>query len=331
MSTKASIALVTALCLAAGCTPQGPSPEAAPCPATAPGGVGEPPAPPRRIESTTLANLYRLDSRTYCGGGPEGDEAFAELRRLGVTRIVSVDGAPPDLERARRHGMSYGHLPVGYDRITPARAAEIAQAASGGVVYLHCHHGKHRGPAAAGLALRINEGWDAQRAERWLKQAGTSPQYAGLFESVRTIDARAARLHPPAGPAPESVPPPDLVRVMLEIDRRHEALQRRLAAAAREASGASDPSDAHGASAAADEATLLMELYRELARSPATQARDEDFHRRLALSQARAAGLAEALRAGERGAEVAARGKAVAADCRSCHARYRDGGGPGRG
>src|SRR5262245_41464410 len=51
-----------------------------------------------------LHNVCRVSGKLISGGVPEDDEGFASLHKLGVKTIISVDGARPDVERARRLG-----------------------------------------------------------------------------------------------------------------------------------------------------------------------------------------------------------------------------------
>jgi hypothetical protein len=67
------------------------------------------------IELTGIENLFRLSAGLYSGGQPEGEAGFSDLKRLGIATIISVDGARPDVDRARSIGMRYVHLPFGYD------------------------------------------------------------------------------------------------------------------------------------------------------------------------------------------------------------------------
>ena len=101
-----------------------------------------------------LPNAYRLHPRVISGGQPEGEQAFARLKELGVKTVISVDGARPEVELARKYGLRYVHLPHGYDGVPDERASELAKAVRDlpGPVYIHCHHGKHRSPAAATVA-----------------------------------------------------------------------------------------------------------------------------------------------------------------------------------
>ena len=48
--------------------------------------------------------------------------------RLGVKTVISVDGAKPDVDLAKKHGMRYVHLPHGYDGVPDDRAKELAKA-----------------------------------------------------------------------------------------------------------------------------------------------------------------------------------------------------------
>lgn len=176
---------------------------------------------PRRLASPTIENLYQLGPGLFSGGEPRGEAAFAQLAALGVKTILSVDGAAPEVETARRYGLRYAHLPLRYQGYPDAACARLARAIQTlpGPVFVHCHHGKHRGPAAAGVMAIAALGWTSERAEQWLRTAGTSTNYPGLYETVR-------RWRPPAPavlaqvPAefPEVARTADLTRAMVEVD-----------------------------------------------------------------------------------------------------------------
>jgi protein tyrosine phosphatase (PTP) superfamily phosphohydrolase (DUF442 family) len=128
------------------------------------GSAGE----PEKLVAKRLPNPVRLHPRVISGGLPEGDEAFAELKALGVRTIVSVDGAEPDVDTATRYGLKYVHLPHGYDGIPESRVRELAKAVREleGPLYIHCHLGKHRSPAAASAAC-VAAGL-LPAADRWM-------------------------------------------------------------------------------------------------------------------------------------------------------------------
>ena len=81
-----------------------------------------------KVDAPHLPNAYRIHEKLISGGLPEGDEAFAELKELGIKTVISVDGAKPDLAMAKKYGMRYVHLPHGYDGVPDERGAELAKA-----------------------------------------------------------------------------------------------------------------------------------------------------------------------------------------------------------
>src|SRR5262245_41133251 len=60
---------------------------------------------PVSITSTNIHNLFQVTPRFFSGSQPVNDLAFAELAKVGIKTIVSVDGSKPDVEMARRHGL----------------------------------------------------------------------------------------------------------------------------------------------------------------------------------------------------------------------------------
>jgi len=133
-----------------------------------------------------LHNLLRVSNRIYSGGEPEGEKAFTELTQLGIRTVVSVDGARPDVQSAERHGLRYVHIPIGYDGIS-LEAGQMLQRLvqdAEGPFYIHCHHGVHRGPAAAAIACVAEGIVSGPESEAILEKAGTSRSYAGLWRDV---------------------------------------------------------------------------------------------------------------------------------------------------
>src|SRR5262245_46397548 len=72
---------------------------------------------PEKINEPTLPNAFRLHTKVISGGQPDGELAFAKLKELGVKTIISVDGARPEVELAKKYGLRYVHLPHGYDGV----------------------------------------------------------------------------------------------------------------------------------------------------------------------------------------------------------------------
>lgn len=138
-------------------------------------------------EDAGLDNVMRLDGDVINGSAPKGEAAFNALAAMGVKTIVSVDGARPDLEAANDRGMRYVHIPIGYDDVTPEEARQIALALRDlpRPIYMHCHHGKHRGPAAIAVGMVCTGEMTNDEAVSFMEVAGTSHSYPGLFESAQ--------------------------------------------------------------------------------------------------------------------------------------------------
>jgi hypothetical protein len=54
--------------------------------------LGDEPRSPVKLDVAGLHNVFRITPNLYSGSGPEGDEAFAALQKLGIKTVLSVDG-----------------------------------------------------------------------------------------------------------------------------------------------------------------------------------------------------------------------------------------------
>jgi len=287
-------------------------------------GAGSSPFKAERVEADGLHNVFKLTERLYSGSSPDGDAGFASLVKLGVKTIISVDGARPDVQRAKKHGLRYVHLPIGYDAVPQEQAARIAKAVRDlpGPVYLHCHHGKHRGPAAAAVVLLcLDPDCPVQAAVDFMKQAGTDPHYEGLYLSPaklrRPTKGELDKLH---GEFPETAQVAALARIMVEIDARWDHLKQVKKAGWKTPADAPDLDPPH-------EALQLKEHYREAVRL-LDRKHPEEVRRWLGAAEGEAAALETTLRPGkDQQVDAALADKhfqAVAKSCLQCHAKYRD-------
>lgn len=279
-----------------------------------------PPATERRndgeIKLPGLHNVFRLSDRLYTGSVPEGEEGFRSLQKLGIRTVLTVDGEPPDVATAQRFGLRYVHLPFGYSGCPLPQANRIAKAVRDlpGPVYLHCHHGKHRAPAAGALVRRALDGLSPDEAVREMERAGTGKNYLGLYGGVREYQPpTAAELDRLPGDFPAIAETPPVVRRMVEIGSWSQRLQTAQAAGWE-----------HGdVKQAAHAALQLREQYREMGRTAEVKARPRQFRTWLEKAEKDAAELETALhnRDFTRADRAFSR---VAAGCGSCHAVYRD-------
>jgi len=274
----------------------------------------------KSMRSEYLENLFSIGDKLLSGSSPQDEQGFQELKAHGVKTIISVDGAKPDVETARKYGMRYIHIPIGYDGTTLSNANRIAKAAEtmDGAVYVHCHHGKHRGPAAVAVICESRGIWNTNQAEVWLKQAGTSPDYPGLYQMAATFQTSAACASIPTN-FPEQATVSGLVDAMVEIDLRWDHLK------AVQKAGYKVPTDRPDL-VPEKEAVLLMEAYRELGRVKEAQDLGADFLDRLKKAEQQAASLHAFMKTGqplkkERADEL---WKSTGQMCGSCHKAYRN-------
>uniref|UniRef100_A0A7C2K1V3 DSP-PTPase phosphatase fused to NAD+ Kinase domain-containing protein n=1 Tax=Schlesneria paludicola TaxID=360056 RepID=A0A7C2K1V3_9PLAN len=188
-----------------------------------------------RLDALALPNLHRLTDRIFSGGSPQGEAGLDELVALGVKTVISVDGEAPHAEEAAQRGLRYVHLPIGYDGVPRERLVELLSAVRSlpTPVYIHCHRGLHRGPAAAVAVCRLIADLDAPAAEKLLEDLGTARQYPGLYTSVEQIEPVTAddlRQHP-ADRLPSVAEVPPLAAQMVEIEAHWQKLSRKLEAA----------------------------------------------------------------------------------------------------
>ena len=271
---------------------------------------------PNEDDYPALLNLLQVTDKIYSGGKPHGNDAFASLARLGVKTVVSVDGAKPDVETARRHGLQYVHIPIGYDGVGKEAGRSLARLVrdADSPFYVHCHHGRHRAPAAAAVACIASGIADGKQALNILERAGTSKGYAGLWRDVENYQIPVEFIELPA--LVEIAEVGSFAAAMVQIDRACNNLKL-----CREARW-SNPND-HPDLVPAQEALLLKEGLRESARNLADTFCDE-FRIWLTDAESIAQELEESLNANKKVDELSNQFQVLEASCKKCHNKYRN-------
>ncbi|MCB9846626.1 MAG: cytochrome c [Phycisphaeraceae bacterium] len=265
-------------------------------------------------------NLHEVDDRLVSGSVPEGDVGFDTLASMGIRTIISVDGASPDVARAEARGMRYVHIPITYAQATERQQLEIARAVRDlpGPIYIHCHHGKHRGPAAAASAAVLLGVFSPEQGVAFMKTAGTAPSYSGLYACVAQANRASSES---LDKAPHTFPSIQrargIVAAMVEVDIAHENLAQIRAA------GWTVPAN-HPDLVPAAEAGRQTDDMRLSAEDPNAIARGDDFMTRLAHAIAAASALEQDIVAGAPSDRLEARWQRVAASCTDCHTIYRN-------
>ncbi len=268
-----------------------------------------------------LVNGHFITAKVISGAQPEGEESFKALKALGVKTIISVDGAKPDVETARKYQMRYVHLPMTYATVTQAQGMALAKALQElpGPIYVHCHHGKHRSAAAVAVACVMNGMIPPADAEEVLDAFGTGKNYLGLWKAAleaRPADPKAlaeVKVEYHETQKIEAIP-----ETMVKIDQRADDLKLLQA-------NQWQPVPEHPDLDPAHEALQLEELLHEIPRTDAAITKYPEFQRLLNESEAATTELRLTLESKPLNPSAARAALIrVNASCTACHQAYRD-------
>jgi|SRR5688572_6537213 len=272
-----------------------------------------------------LHNVYTLSESIVSGSEPHGEEAFKALQEMGIQTILSVDGKVPDQELATKYGMTYVHVPIQYKGITEDEMTKIAKTfrEQEGPFYVHCFHGKHRGPAAAEVGRVVLDGIPRDQAVAEMRQwCGTASSYEGLYRVIaegNIPDAKTTAAF--AWDFPAASPLEGFREGMVEVSRADDNLKFL-------SKRQWQPDAEHPDVDAVNEAVKLAQALESCAKLETLANKPPDFQGWMADSVKQSAELRDALQALRKGEADAAAAdkayKAVAASCTACHDVYRN-------
>ncbi len=121
-------------------------------------------------------NYSKIIDQLYVGTTPKPND-YDLLRSLGISLVINMRFGYPPLRDLHTPPMKNLWLPAIDSPIFPIPMrmfeAGVTQALQvinqSGVVYAHCAHGRHRGPAM-GACILIALGWSAEQAIQLIKQ-----------------------------------------------------------------------------------------------------------------------------------------------------------------
>lgn len=289
-----------------------------------------PPVPPG--EGPGLHNVYELSDQIISGAEPENREALAQIASWGVRTILSVDGKVPDVEGAEALGMRYVHVPIEYSGLSEEEILKISKTFREleGPFYVHCYHGKHRGPAAAALGRVVLDQVPRSRAIAEMRQwCATASKYEGLYSTVATAHIPSADESRAFAFDFESAHSFDGLRAcMIEMTRKWDLIKD-----AKKRGWQPDPE--HPDVVALQEATQLHQLYEACSSLEEMRAWPDDFRAWMEDGRSGSEQLVRALsECSMQSEDLSALGDwlaqadtaytRIADSCASCHASYRD-------
>lgn len=269
------------------------------------------------MDSETLHRLIKLSDQIYSGAEPKVEQAFADLQAMGIKTIVGVDSARPKLEWAAKYGMEYVHVPIGYDGVTDEQALAFAHVMEKkkGPIYFHCHHGRHRGPAAAAIAFMSTQSVGTSGGVAVLEAAQTSPNYPGLWRDIKAFEP--PKDYSAKVDLPQSAGVDDFNSAMAAMDRAWDEVKLVKKAGWKVSAEHPDLEPKHTA-------LILAQTFEQLhAATPKQYAGEAVFGEQMKISLDSSAQLQAALTAGDTDqADLAY--TAIGKSCKKCHFEYRD-------
>ena len=269
-----------------------------------------------------LHNVVAYGSGYFSGSVPDGCIGFQSLAATGVKTIISVDGAIPDIENAKRLGLRYIHLPIGYNGFDEQRKLELVRASRDamkeGPVYVHCHHGKHRSAAAA-ATVAVSLGWSTpgEMVQR-MKVSGTSPSYKGLYGCAATASPLPqATIDALSGDFSEISKPVGFVKGMVEMDEVHDHLKLI-------DNAGWDVPENHPDLVPAAEAERMVELMRAMLADERTKKESSEFGKLMNEGYAQAQAMVVQLTTEPNRKVLSDLLQSLTKTCTDCHASFRD-------
>jgi protein tyrosine phosphatase (PTP) superfamily phosphohydrolase (DUF442 family) len=277
-------------------------------------------------ESHGLHNVFKLSPNIVSGSEPHDEAALKEIAAMGVKTVISVDGKEPDVETAKKYGLRYVHIPIQYSGLSEDETRRIAKSFLDlpGPFFVHCFHGKHRGPAAAAVGRVVLDGATREQAIAEMRQyCGTSEKYEGLYQAIATSEMPTdAELKKMKYDFPSRAPIKGFRHAMVDVSRPWddvELLQKR--------GWAADPE--HPDVDALNSAKRLAQVFEASAALPEITGKPKDFRGWLDDSVKASKELVDALekwKAGDAAAGKAADAayKTLKQRCDACHKPYRN-------
>jgi protein tyrosine phosphatase (PTP) superfamily phosphohydrolase (DUF442 family)/cytochrome c556 len=267
-----------------------------------------------------LHNVYHLSENVISGSEPHGEEALKRLSKMGVKTILSVDGKVPDAETAKKYGMRYVHVPIQYKGLTDDEILKIAKTfrEADGPFYVHCFHGKHRGPAGAAVGRMVLDGADREEVLAEMRQwCGTAEKYEGLYRTVATApmptEAATRQLK---WDMPAASPLGGFRDAMIRTARHFDNLKL-LAANEWQRDPEHPDLDAH------NEATIFHGIFAGANGLDEVHQRPDDFREWMTSTEKDSATLVEAVKGGDASGANQSFGR-IKKTCGACHSSYRN-------
>lgn len=145
---------------------------------------------------TGSINNFDIVSRGVWRGAAPSDAALNDLAAHGVKTIVDLRltglGTIEEQAHARKLGLNYVHIPLGYRGPTMAKLAQflsLVENPEAQPVYVHCRYGSDRTGTLIGCFRVVHDHWTFDQAYNEMKSHHFKPWFTGMKKLVARVDA----------------------------------------------------------------------------------------------------------------------------------------------
>lgn len=144
-----------------------------------------------------IPNMAQVAPNLYRGGMPN-EAALAELRRAGITTVVSFANEKKylnaELNATKRLGMKFIYIPLSAWQKPSQNDVDafmsVIDKKDREPVFVHCVHGRDRTGAMVAMYRIRNEGWPASMAYTEMKERGFRTFFRNLSKAVFEFEKR---------------------------------------------------------------------------------------------------------------------------------------------
>lgn len=146
-----------------------------------------------QILSSEIDHFYKVTDRLYRGGQPS-DKGFQELKKLGITHIISLRSDSDDVNLLDDEKLTLEHIPVSVNPFKKPKEADVVQflkavtAASKQSVFVHCRQGVDRTGLMIAAYRIVIDGWSRDEAIAEMNSIGSHWYYRRFESYLRKLD-----------------------------------------------------------------------------------------------------------------------------------------------
>jgi tyrosine-protein phosphatase SIW14 len=143
------------------------------------------------LETETGIPNFEFVSRDLWRGAAPTPKALDHLAEMGIKAVIDLrlsgPGVTKEKTQARRLGLAYYHLPLGYGRPSESEVEKFLSLVNDPAnqpVYVHCRYGADRTGTMIGIFRAVNQGWDFRSAYKEMRMHHFKPWFGSMRRLV---------------------------------------------------------------------------------------------------------------------------------------------------